>query len=207
MADTKHVGRVVKSGKRCVVVFRVLPNDPDHCLILPTESLSDADHDSVINFVNSGAAQESYELGEAMQRAILSDGSIMLARFHTSGQFVRIATSEVEMVPNAQTSVVLKDLNEAIATQRGVTVADLAMSPPQQAEVETIASSQDVKPSTMDEIIVEESVPADINQPLTDEQLAAQYRSQADAMFKEAKRLREQAEELVPTKRKTKASA
>ena len=37
---------------------------------------------------------------------------------------------------------------------------------------------------------------------LTDDQLAAQYRSQADAMFKEAKRLREQAEELAPTKKK-----
>ena len=42
---------------------------------------------------------------------------------------------------------------------------------------------------------------------LSDEDLAASYRSQADAMFKEAKRLREQAEELVPTKRKSKASA
>jgi hypothetical protein len=37
---------------------------------------------------------------------------------------------------------------------------------------------------------------------LTDESLAAQYRSQADALFKEAKILREQAEELVPTKKK-----
>jgi hypothetical protein len=42
---------------------------------------------------------------------------------------------------------------------------------------------------------------------LSDEDLAAQYRSQADAMFKEAKRLREQAEELAPTKKKTKTSA
>jgi hypothetical protein len=42
-------------------------------------------------------------------------------------------------------------------------------------------------------------------QPMTDEVMAASLRSQADAMFKEAKSLREQAEELVPTKRKTKS--
>ena len=42
---------------------------------------------------------------------------------------------------------------------------------------------------------------------LTDEVLAAQYRSQADSLFKEAKTLREQAEELVPTKRKSKTTA
>jgi len=42
---------------------------------------------------------------------------------------------------------------------------------------------------------------------LTDDVLAAQYRSQADALFKEAQALRKQAEELVPTKKKTKAKA
>jgi hypothetical protein len=48
--------------------------------------------------------------------------------------------------------------------------------------------------------VVETSTP---DSPLSDEELAASYRSQADAMFKEAKRLREQAEELSPTKKKT----
>ena len=45
------------------------------------------------------------------------------------------------------------------------------------------------------------------NAALSDEDLAASYRSQADRMYKEAKRLREQAEELVPTKKKSKTSA
>ena len=50
-----------------------------------------------------------------------------------------------------------------------------------------------------------EEAPAPLQAPqdgvLTDEQLAAQYRSQADALFKEAQSLRKQAEELVPTKK------
>ena len=41
---------------------------------------------------------------------------------------------------------------------------------------------------------------------LSDDDLAASYRSQADRMFKEAKRLREQAEELAPTKKKKTAT-
>ena len=40
--------------------------------------------------------------------------------------------------------------------------------------------------------------------PLTDEQLAAQLRSDADRMYKEAKRLRAEAEDLSPTKKKSK---
>jgi len=44
---------------------------------------------------------------------------------------------------------------------------------------------------------------ASANEVLTDEQIAAKMRSDADRLFKEAKALREQAEELSPTKRKT----
>jgi len=39
---------------------------------------------------------------------------------------------------------------------------------------------------------------------MSDEDLAKSLRSQADAMFKEAKALRDQAEELVPTKKRIK---
>jgi hypothetical protein len=200
MADIKHVGRVKSNGRKCAVVFRVLPNDPEHCLILPTENLSDEDHDSVISLLESNAAQTSYELGEAMQRSQLRDGSIMLARFHATKRFVKIPTSDVVMTPNSSTNIDLKELNELIATQKGVTVADLALG----GNVETIATSKDISPA---------NTPAPVAQPvaqstevLTDEALAAQYRSQADALYKEAKKLREQAEELVPTVKKSKVS-
>ena len=44
----------------------------------------------------------------------------------------------------------------------------------------------------------------DDNNVLSDDALAAKYRSDADRLFKEAKRLREQAEERSPTKKKKK---
>jgi hypothetical protein len=80
-----------------------------------------------------------------------------------------------------------------VAQQRGVTVEDLAIKP----------SSQPAKQDTPVEEPVQEVTAAE-ESIITDEELAAQYRSQADSLFKEAKRLREQAEELVPTKRKKK---
>lgn len=204
MADIKHVGRVKSNGRKCLVVFRVLPNDPEHCLILTTQNLEDGVHDAVINLVESNAGQTAYELGEAMARATLPDGSTMLPRFHATQQLQKVKTTEIEMTPNSGYSVPLNELNEAIASQKGITVTDLALAG-NDAEVETIATS-DVVPPPLSQQIIEDAVPT-TNEPLSDEALASQYRSQADAMFKEAKRLREQAEELVPTKRKTKASA
>jgi hypothetical protein len=208
MANLKHVGRLVGNKRKVAVAFRVLPNDPNNCLIVDTANLSDDDHESLMNLIESDAGQSALDLGEAMQRARLRDGSIMLSAFHTRGKFSKVPTNQVELTPNTTTAVLLSEVNEAIAQQQGITVSDLAVKGDQpETQVETIATAQEVPTSQT----LAESQTARIDQQgnvapadgvLTDEDLAAQYRSQADAMFKEAKRLREQAEELVPTKKK-----
>lgn len=46
MANIKHVGRIKSNQRKVAVAFRVLPDDPNHALIVDTATLSDADHDS-----------------------------------------------------------------------------------------------------------------------------------------------------------------
>jgi hypothetical protein len=201
MADTKHVGRIVKTKKKCGVVYRVVPGEPESCVVVLTESLDAADHDALINLINSATAQDSYELGEAMARSQLSDGRNMLAAFHTTGRMQKVATNLVEMTPNNNASINLAELNNVIAQQKGVTVADLALggAKPQApatnpADAYTNASTM----SAMDEVVTtDEGI-------ITDEMLAAKYRSDADRLSKEAAALRRQAEELVPTKKASK---
>jgi hypothetical protein len=137
-----------------------------------------------------------------MMRTRLPDGRNMLAAFHKTGKMVKVASKDIEMIPNSNTSILLSELNEVIAQQRGVTVAELA---PKDAQGNTI---QPAKESTERALTAEEVASGTTNTAagdvLTDEALAAKYRSQADALYKEAKSLRAQAEELVPTiKKKT----
>ena len=200
MAALKHIGRVTKTKKKCAVAYRVLPGDPDNCLVVFTESLDAADHDSLINLIESNAGQNAVEFADAMARSSLSDGRNMLAGFHKTGKLTKVATNLIEMTPNNNTSLPLDELNKTIAEQKGVTVNDLAMKDPQGA---TIA---EVKDAPVADPAASYTAPATTD-VLTDEVLAAQYRSQADSLFKEAKTLREQAEELVPTKRKSKTTA
>jgi len=197
MADLKHVGRLTTNNRKLIVAYRVVPNDPEHCLVVHTESLDAADHDSLINLVESNAGQSENDLANAMARTQLTDGSNMLARFHTTGKLVKVPTNVVEMTPNITSRVNLAELNKIIADQQGVTVADLAVKSTAPAPTQTTSEAP----------IVEDATPVVGEEPLSDEQLAAQYRSQADALFKEAKALREQAEELVPTKKKAKQTA
>lgn len=210
MANIKHVGRIKSNQRKVAVAFRVLPDDPNHALIVDTATLSDADHDSLMKLIESDAGQQAHELAEAMDRAVLSDGARMLPRFHQTGRLQKIPTSEIEMTPNQTTAVLLSEINSAVAEQKGVTVADLAMSDNTvpKTTTETVGTVNEM-PATTE--VAAEADAARIQAPddgvISDEQLAASYRSQADRMFKEAKRLREQAEELVPTKKKKKEEA
>ena len=196
----KHIGRQINPKRGCVVAYRVVPKEAENCLVIFTDSLEADAHDSLMQVVESNAGQTAYELAEAIDRATLPDGRNMLRAFAYTGKLAKVPTSSIEMTPDMKNTVVLSELNEAIATQKGVTVEDLALQPASKP-AETTTTSESTQP------VAEPTITAPTDGVLTDEDLAAQYRSQADTMFKEAKRLREQAEELVPTKKSSKKSA
>lgn len=187
----KHVGRMVNNARKVVVAYKVCPGEPDNCIVVTTENLMAEEHDTLINLVESAAGQEAEDLATAMARTPLPDGRNMLAAFHTTGKMVKVPTASVEMTPNNQTKILLSELNELIANQRGITVADLALKNP--AGGSTSSNETTVEP---DAVILNDA------EVLSDDDLARQYRSQADALYKEAAELRRKAEELVPTKKK-----
>lgn len=197
----KHVGRIASNRRKVVVAYRVVPDEPENCVVVTTENLNAEEHDTLIKAVESAAGQEAEEFAVAMARTYLPDGRNMLAGFHTTGKMRKIPTADVEMTPNGNTVINLAELNQVIADQQGVTVGDLAMrstpteTTPEEGPVDAAAMYSDTKPAA--------PVQQADDGVITDEALAAQYRSQADALFKEAQALRKQAEELVPTKKKS----
>ena len=206
MADLKHVGRNVANKRKCIVAYRVVPHAPDYCLVVHTESLDAEQHDSLIKLVESNAGQTAYELAEAMGRTRLPDGRNMLQAFHTQGKLVKTLSKEVEMIPNQQTTINLAELNKMIAEQRGVTVEDLAIGVTTKEEKAKMLAENPEMAAEPEPTAVDPSLAyAEDNGILSDEKLAAQYRSQADTLYKEAKQLRDQANELDPPKAKAPA--
>ena len=202
----KHVGRLKNNKRKVIVAFKTLPGEPEYCVCVATENLRAEDHDSLIKLVESNSGQSADEFADVMARATLSDGSNMLGSLHASGRMQKFNTSDIEMTPDTHTSISLDELNRLIAEQRGTSIEDLAVKNRDQDEA--MPKKDAVKPSTLAEPAPSATVdPAPLlageDGVLTDEQLAASYRSQADRLFKEAKILREQAEALVPTKKKS----
>ena len=187
---------MVNNQRRVVVAYRVVPGEPDQSIIVDTSSLMAEEHDALIKAVEDAAGQEADEFATVMARSPLPDGSNMLARFHTTGKMMKVPSDTVEMTPNNNTTINLAGHNQTIADQKGVTIADLALADADGSRPETVTESTDPT-------LTASQVAGGDDGVITDEVLAAQYRSQADALFKEAKALREQAEELVPTKKKT----
>lgn len=205
MRELKHVGKVLSNNRKVIVAYRTLPGDSDYCLVVPTENLTNTQHDALINLVESSAGQNAYEFAEVMARSTFPDGSIMLANLHVNNKLIKLKTDQVLMTPTFTDSIRLDELNGIIATQRGVSVNDLAITPEKadpNTQVQEIAQVNSVP-----EVLAESNFDSVLNtEPLSDEQIAKKYRSDADRLSKEAANLRRMADELVPPVKRTRKS-
>jgi len=197
--ELKHVGRVTATNKKCLVAYRTLPGDAYSCLIVPTENMPDIYHDAIINLVESSAGQEAYEFAEALDRTQFPDGSRMLPWLHVNNRLIKAPTDAIEMTPVPGMGILLSELNQIIAEQRGVAIDDLSLTEGVNDKVKEpiVAPVKELAPTAT---VVEQLVDANAN--LTPEQQAKEYRSKADKLAKEAAQYRRLAEELVPTKKK-----
>lgn len=188
----KHVGRMKNNGARVAVAYRTLPGDPHSCLVIGTQGLGDSYHDTLMSLIESDAGQQSNELAEILAVRRFPDGSIMLGYLHSNGHLKKVPTSNVLITPDSQTQVPLNELNEIIAKQKGVDLEDLAVS-----------DGSPKKPKTTKKVEISEEVTAPTT-TTTFEMTPSEMRSRADALYKEAARLRKEADALDPPKSKKK---
>jgi hypothetical protein len=181
--NMKHVGKMKNNSARVVVCYRTLPNDPLHALVVGTQGLPDSHHDSLMNLLESSNGQDANELADILATRKFPDGTNMLGYLHERGHLKRVPTNMVLMTPNTQMAIPLDQINQMIADQKGITLEELAVK----------EENPENKPARKRK---------DPEAPETPEQTAARLRSEADALYKKAKELRDQAEAIVPTVKK-----
>jgi hypothetical protein len=194
----KHVGKMKNTGARVLVVFRTLPGDSGTALVLPTATMPDVYHNPIMELVETDSAQQSFEFGEMMFVRFFPDGRPMLQAMQADGRLQKVPTDMVIMTPTTQNEIQLSDLNVLIAEQKNCTIDELCTFvkgyKKDDAPV-TVAEVKDVeKPATLK---------ASDNAVLSDKDIAKSYRSQADSLYKEAAKLRKDADELDPPAKKT----
>jgi len=182
MRNIKHVGQLISTGKRCVVVFRELPDDPTHCLVVDTEAVPDWMHDDIINAVEAPGAQSTANFYEYAERQVFTDGTNMLQTLHSTGRLQKVPTDNVKMTPNNTVSVGLTEINNIVRETDG----DKPIVLPPADEV-PMAGKADTPASTSKN-----------EDGLDDTAIAKNLLAQAKTFETEAKNLKAQAYEMVP---------
>lgn len=186
----KHVGKMKNNGAKIVIAYRTIPGDPLSALVVGTQVLQDSYHDGLMSLVESDTGQQAEELADVMSVRRFPDGSNMLQYVHANGYLKKVPTNMVIVTPDNKTNIPLDELNNIIAQQKGVTLEQLAIKDGSNSTIPTINE----KPAEVvtDEVVEEVSV------DLT----PAEMRSKADALYKEAAKLRKEADEIDPPKSK-----
>lgn len=201
----KHIGKMVNTGVKVLVVFRTLPGESDKALVLPVTTLPDSYHDSIMTMLETDQAQEAFEFGEMMFIRTFPDSRPMLQAMQLDGRLVKVSTTEVIMTPAINTEIPLSELNVLIAEQMNCAIDDLCtfVQGGEQRKIDKKPAQVKVEETT----ITPELPQASTNEVLSDADIARSYRSQADALYKEAARLRKEADSLDPPKKKTTTKA
>lgn len=211
MKALKHTGRMMKSGAKVLVAFRTLPGESNYALVVPVAQLSDSYHDSIMKLVESDQAQDVFEFGEILFTRTFPDGRPMLQGLRADGLLEKVTTDSVLMTPTPNDTIPLHSLNALIAEQRNCAIDDLSSfvsgAPTKtDATVEDVASVNDLGRDLGEpQIPSSTKIQAKSNEVLSDKDIAKGLRSQADALYKEAARLRKEADGLDPIVKKTKA--
>lgn len=191
----KHVGKMKNNSARVAVVYRTLPGEPNNALVVGTNGLPDAYHDSLMSLIESDSGQQANELADILAARRFPDGEVMLGWLHARGQLKKVPTHLVLMTPNTQAQIPLDELNKLIAEQKGISVEDLAI---QEAAAEESKVSRQPEEIIVSTDVVDTSSKTVIEKPIT----ASDLRSMADKLFKEAQALRKKADEMEPPVKK-----
>lgn len=196
-AFTKHVGRN-KLGTRLVVVFREIPDDENHCLIVETDSLPDMYHEQLLREVDSRDAQDTTNLYEILERRNFGDGGQMLNTLHERGFIKKLKVVDVEMMPMPNRPVSLSLVNEQI--KNGTMAAETGETAP----VVTPPSDTGISVDTDAGLVDVPVVPVTVGITSDEEKLAAGESKllQARLMEEDAKKLRKEAYVLNPALKK-----
>lgn len=196
MAMTKHVGRLISTGKKVAVIFRYIYDDEGeitdktHALAVDTDALPNMWVDSFMDAVLSSEGQDTVDFYKVCMRKTLPDGRFILPALVQEGRMRKIRTNDIMMEPDKQVRIPLNILNENLeAIEKG------------ESETSGTLTSADA----VELIDQREASGANDTLGQTEQETRAwQLRSQANMLRIDAERMEEEAQMLHPVEVKPK---
>ena len=176
----KHIGRHKGTSQRLSVAFLRVPDEPDNCLVVYSDSLPDRYHDDFMSALESQEGQSSKELYEVLSRKVFWHGVPMLETLHKEGLLTKMPISSVIMTPTTATDIPLDKLLAEMAEVEGAETGGV------QAE-DSDSTSDEVDPGSR----IADNVDASIGED--NKQIAQNLLQQAVLLEEEAMKKRAEA--------------
>ena len=109
----RHKGIIKNTGSRCIVVFREIPDDPDHCLIIQQDALPEIYGLATAKVVDN-EGQGSADLYEVLNRHSMPTGENMLSALHNNRLLRKYPTKNIVMQLTPEYNIQLDQLNAQI---------------------------------------------------------------------------------------------
>lgn len=222
----KHIGK--QGDRKVAIVFREIPGEEHMALVVYTETMPVAMHDSLMKAIEGPGAQSAESLGDVLFRELFNDGRPMLQTLHAEGMLKKVQTKQIVVTPNATSHVNLEEMNKIISEMNSGAEAleRLQQLEAQQGMTGTVNPKDDfgrevgaprnVNPGDIagsDADLASRNAPAPSNSTdgLSDDAIAQNLMAQAQRMeaeakglMSESKRLLTEAKALLPKKTTTK---
>jgi hypothetical protein len=188
----KHIGR--HGDRKVAIVYKSLPGQEHMALVLYTESMGTAMHDSLMRVIESKEGQAENELSEILHRSLFNDGRQMLVTIHKEGMLKKAECKQIIVTPDAKNSVRLDELNKILTEIESGQGAAQRL-----ADLDKNAGLVDPR----ERRVQEESNNVIEDPGLAKNQLdqAIKMESESKSLLEESKRLKEEAFQLDPSLR------
>lgn len=194
MSFLRHVGK--HGDRKVAIIFREVPGEPHMALITYTETLNQHIHDPMMRCIESDIGQSSESLADALNRSYTVDGRGILQVLHAEGLLKKVNTELIVVTPNPQTKIKLNELNKILSEMKQGENAvkrlqELDSSRGLQDPVDVAKRIRGEQPAN------KRNAPASTAGALGDNDLANNFRQQAQKMEAEAKGLLAEAKRLM----------
>jgi hypothetical protein len=100
MQPKRHIGKLINTDQRLVVVFMQIPGREDHALVVGTDALPPRFEQALMTIVESAEAQTMQDLGQVLGRRMMPDSTMtVLQALHNAGMLNAVPVDRVIMLP------------------------------------------------------------------------------------------------------------
>ena len=125
----KHLGVLLSDNAPVVIIFKMVPKEPNHCLVIGPNFLNLNYKDALMRVLESADGQEAFDLGNILAKRKFPDGVNMLALLHEENYIKKMLAKDIIVTfgPDKDGRISLDKLNQLIADDMKISLEDLSV--------------------------------------------------------------------------------